>query len=203
MHADGSCRGVVQLNATGSDPDGDTLTYTWDDGSAGPSPVVALPLGDHVLTVTVSDGNGGRAQDSVLISVVDATPPSVDGSALGSTALWPPNHSMHVVGNVGSVLVTDNCDPATEVTWALFSDERDNAQGDGDTTCDASIDGLGDLHVRAERQGSGDGRVVTLVAVAEDASGNIVDWSGVVATVPPSAAARAVDSGTWYEPTCP
>ena len=57
----------VTLNGSGSfDPDGDPLTYTWRDSSnnvvaTGVTPTITLPLGVHVLTLTVDDGRGGTA----------------------------------------------------------------------------------------------------------------------------------------------
>jgi hypothetical protein len=66
------------LNGSGSsDPDGDVLTYNWAGPFAavgGVNPTVALPLGTHTLTLTVSDGKAA-ATDTVSIKVQDTTPP--------------------------------------------------------------------------------------------------------------------------------
>ena len=64
---------AITLNGSGSsDPDSDALTYTWTGafGSAtGANPSIALPLGSHTITLTVSDGKVS-ATDTVVIKVV-------------------------------------------------------------------------------------------------------------------------------------
>ena len=71
----------VLLNGTASsDSDGDPLTFTWTGpfGTVdGPTPSVRLPLGSHGITLSVSDGRGGSATDSVTVAVADTTPPEV------------------------------------------------------------------------------------------------------------------------------
>jgi hypothetical protein len=71
----------VTLDGTASsDPDSDPLTYRWTDsfGTAqGPTPEVTLPRGTHTVTLTVEDGNGESASDSVKITVADTKPPMV------------------------------------------------------------------------------------------------------------------------------
>ena len=68
------------VSAAGStDPDGDSLTFTWSEGattlavSSVPSATVGLPVGAHTLTLTVSDGFGGVATATTHVTVVDAT----------------------------------------------------------------------------------------------------------------------------------
>ena len=79
---------TVTLDGTGSsDPDGDSLTYTWVDSNGSPlggavvNPI--LSLGTHVFTLTVDDGNGGTASDTVSITLVD---PAASGSGTGGLA---------------------------------------------------------------------------------------------------------------------
>ncbi|MGH7167287.1 MAG: PKD domain-containing protein, partial [Nitrospiraceae bacterium] len=71
---------TVTLDGTASsDPDSDPLTSRWTDsfGTAqGPTPNVTLPLGAHTVTLTVEDGNGGSASDTVKITVADTKPPT-------------------------------------------------------------------------------------------------------------------------------
>lgn len=71
----------VTLNASGStDPDGNPLTFTWT-GPFGTLMGVTinptLALGMHTITLTVDDGRGGTASDTVLVTVQDTTPPAV------------------------------------------------------------------------------------------------------------------------------
>ena len=70
---------VTLDGTTSSDPDSDPLTFRWTDsfGTAqGPTPNVTLPLGAHTVTLTVEDGNGGSASDTVKITVADTKPPT-------------------------------------------------------------------------------------------------------------------------------
>ena len=93
VSAGDSCRATVTLNGTGSsDPEGDPLTYTWTTedllpppivlsggGSSGavtgPMPTGLVPVGSFTILLTVSDGKGGTATDTVRITVRDTTGP--------------------------------------------------------------------------------------------------------------------------------
>src|SRR5262249_42700881 len=137
---------TVQLDGSGSsDVDGQALTFTWTSPSfpsgvtlSGTTPVVTtppLPLGTHVITLTVADGVDGSAPDEVVVTVRDTTPPVLQ---LGGTALslWPPNHVFESL-DVSSFVVaaSDSCDAAIDRDAAHFSaatsDEPENGTGDG------------------------------------------------------------------------
>jgi hypothetical protein len=78
-----SCASVTLDGSGSSDPQGDDLTYTWTwtGGTAsGVQPVVSLPLGATEITLTVNDGKGGTASDTVTITVQDTIPPAIIGS---------------------------------------------------------------------------------------------------------------------------
>lgn len=83
------------LDGSGSsDPDGDMITYEWtgpfDGGTAsGAAPTVAFAeVGDHVVTLTVTDEFGAESTDTVVISVVHLTedPPSETSTTTSTTA---------------------------------------------------------------------------------------------------------------------
>ena len=69
----------VALNGNGSsDPDGDALTFTWSGPfgtTSGPTPVVLLPLGSNLVTLTLTDTAGATTTATVSIKVQDTTPP--------------------------------------------------------------------------------------------------------------------------------
>ncbi|MGH7167720.1 MAG: CARDB domain-containing protein [Nitrospiraceae bacterium] len=71
---------TVTLDGTASsDPDSDPLSFRWTDsfGTAqGPTPQVTMALGTHPITLTVDDGQGGSASDTVAITVADTKPPT-------------------------------------------------------------------------------------------------------------------------------
>ncbi|MGH9846754.1 MAG: PKD domain-containing protein, partial [Blastocatellia bacterium] len=75
----------VQLSAAASDPDGDTLLYSWTstggrivgDGTATVFDTAGLAPGDYTITVEVNDGCGCVAFDSKTIRVTTCPPLTV------------------------------------------------------------------------------------------------------------------------------
>ena len=167
----------VTLNGSGSfDPDGDPLTYTWRDSlnnvvATGVTPVITLPLGVHVLTLTVDDGRGGTSTDTVTITVVDTTAPTITNAAADPAQLWPPNHKMVPVAIQLSVADACDANPLCEIV-SVTSNEPIDGLGDGDTAPDWIVTGPLTLEVRAERSGTGSGRIYTITIRCTDHSGN-------------------------------
>src|SRR4029077_116716 len=65
------------------DPDGDSLTYRWQDGSTtlgiDSTLSVPLPIGAHTITLTVDDGHQKTGTIDVLVVVQDTTAPALSG----------------------------------------------------------------------------------------------------------------------------
>jgi len=192
---------TVQLGVSASDPDGDTLEYLWNvsdasvvlDDDASATPTGNFPFGDTMATVVVTDGRGGVAICDTTIRVQDTVPPEVSCTT-DVAALWPANHKM--VNVQVMVVVDDMCtDPSLIQLSAVTvsSDESDDHKGDGQTVGDVNgSDGfaapvdvapslafdsgsnmfVGTIALRAERDGSQDGRKYTLDVTAVDSSGN-------------------------------
>ena len=74
---------VLLDGSASSDPDNDVLTYVWREGDTvlGAEKQNTLPVqlayGAHTLTLTVSDGRGEAATDTVTVTVADRTPPAL------------------------------------------------------------------------------------------------------------------------------
>ncbi len=198
----------VTLDATGSsDPDGDELSYEWSvpagsgaslSSTTSATPTGTFPLGPTLVTLTVTDGNGGLSMDDVLITVEDSTPP-VLVCTTDAIALWPPNGEMKPVEI--TVVVSDAClSPSSmSVDCTVQSSEPDDATGDGATandvdghagyldpvdvtlTYDSTADAyVGIVYLRAERDGSDEGRIYSIVVDVADTSGNAGTASCVV-----------------------
>jgi len=120
-------------------------------------------------------------EPQVAYLCVDATAPAVSVS-VSPSELWPPNHKYVTVK--ATVSATDNADPnATIALVSVTSNEPDNGTGDGDTSNDIVIVNNTTFQLRAERSGSGTGRIYTITYKATDACGNSTVKSAAV-TVP-------------------
>jgi hypothetical protein len=85
--ADASGTVNVALNGSASsDPDGTIQSYQWNEGSivvaTGATPAVPLPVGEHTLTLRVTDDGGATDSDTVLITILAAPPQGDDVSIL-------------------------------------------------------------------------------------------------------------------------
>ncbi len=149
---------AVQLDGTGSsDPDGDPLTYTWTasgivfDNNHSATPTGQFPEGTTTVTLTVSDGLE-EDTDTVDITVVDTTPPSVtcpgDITQECTGGCGVPANADSLVAWFAEFSASDVCDdnltivndaPAcfplgtTVVTWTATDDANNQAQ------CSASV----------------------------------------------------------------
>ncbi len=188
----GASTEVVVDGSCSSDPDGDPLDYQWSsatctfDDATESSPMASCPLGVNTVTLVVTDPFGAMSTPfDALITVEDTTPPALSVSMSPDT-LWPPNHKLTPA--TANITAADACDvsPAVSLLSAV-SNEPDNAVGDGNTVNDIQAADIGtddrDLLLRAERQGSGNGRIYTITYQAEDASGNSGQQDATV-TVP-------------------
>jgi hypothetical protein len=138
--------------------------------------------GVTVVTWTATDASGNAAQCSATVTVVDTTPPDIEVSVMPQV-LWPPNHRMVPVEF--TVTVSDICDPDPEwILISVVSSEPDNDIGDGNTDGDIQEAEIGTpdttMLLRAERSGTGIGRIYTATYEATDCSGNSAEASANV-----------------------
>jgi len=134
-------------------------------------------------TLTCSATNAVGLSNSISVTIkIDKTPPTMTCSATPNS-LWPPNHKM--VNVTTSVTMNDSLSGASGFTLtSVTSNEPDEGLGDGDVANDiqgwaiGTADTAGSL--RAERSGSGTGRIYTLSYEGKDAAGNTTPCSVTV-----------------------
>lgn len=206
---------LVTLNGgASSDPDMDLLSYTWTQtggtavsltGANTQSPTFTAPnvgVGGTPLTfqLVVHDGQVGSAEDSVQIVIQNVNDPPVCTLAQASpNLLWPPNHMMVPVSILG---VTDPANEAVTITFgAVTQDEPVNGLGDGDTSPDAAVSG-NQILLRAERAGTGNGRVYKVLFTATNTDGAFCSGS-VKVSVPHSKKDPAIEGAQLYNSFAP
>lgn len=131
--------------------------------------VATLTVDTPGVTLTCSAQNGAGLSSSISVTIkIDQTPPTVACTA-SPNVLWPPNNKLKPV-NV-SVNVADSLSgPAGFTLVSVTSNEPDSGQGDvqGFVTGTPSTNG----QLRAQRLGSGNGRVYTFAYNGTDRAGN-------------------------------
>ncbi len=136
-----------------------------------------LPAQDAIYA---PDAYRSSDHDPVItgLSVCDEIAPTLEVSVTPDM-LWPPNHKYVTV--VPTITVSDNFDPNPMVTLvSVESNEPDDGLGDGDTPNDIVINSDGTFSLRAERSGTGDGRIYTITYQATDACGNSTQATATV-----------------------
>ena len=201
----------VILDGTGStDPDStpgandDIVSYDWYEGDiflgSGEFINYTFTLGEHNITLVVTDTHGETDDDEVIIIVQDTTPPEITMS-IEQDILWPPNHKMVNVGF--SFEVSDMGDTDPIILIQVTSDEpttTSSGAGGSKHTPDAKVTDDDKVSLRAERSGKGDGRVYQITLTASDLSNNSSARSLSV-KVNHNKKKDAVDSGQNYDAT--
>lgn len=127
----------------------------------------------------VASGSAGGGGLQAASCTPDLTPPVLSSNVATPNVLWPPNHKFVPVQIASSV--SDECDPNPRcVISSVSSNEPVNGLGDGDTSPDWVVTGASTLLLRAERSGTGTGRVYTVGSTCTDAAGNGVIGYAVV-----------------------
>jgi uncharacterized repeat protein (TIGR01451 family) len=135
----------------------------------------------------------GSNNTSTVVTVLNHNP--ICTTVTGGPDLWPPNHKLRLVTLTGA---TDpDGDPVTLTVSGVTQDEPLNGLGDGDTSPDALPGPTGSqVYLRAERSGTGDGRVYRIAFSGSDGQGGSCASTAIVG-VPhdQGKGSVAVDSG--------
>jgi len=121
-----------------------------------------------------------RVSDHDPVIVGLCTPPSLSVS-VSPDVLWSPNHKYQTV----EATFDATGDVASIMLLSVTSNEPDDGLGDGDTANDIVIVDNDTIQLRAERSGTGDGRVYTITYQATNTCGATVIATATV-TVPHS-----------------
>jgi len=195
------------------DTAGFLVAYNDDAGGLSPGSALAFEvLSDGNYFVAVS-GYGdptfegihnkfGRYALTISLVPVSApnAPPDCSAAAAMPEELWPPDRKMADVAIVG---VTDpDGDPVALTITSIFQDEP-LANSHADDTCgDGAGVGTGMASVRAQSDGTGDGRVYSIGFTATDADGGACSGTATVC-VPrdQSGNGTCVDQGPLFDST--
>jgi len=188
---------AILISGEVADFDGDALSYQWvkggvvlyEDAITAPAggAVVGIedlvinagdprfPLGENEVQLVVSDGTNSAVTETVIVNVQDTTAPSLAPTS-SLNMLWPANHELVPVTIWANG--ADNGGGNLFLTARVESSEPLDAAGDGSTEEDYVVTppdnaaGTVLVQLRAERSGTGDGRVYTVTITATDTSGN-------------------------------
>jgi hypothetical protein len=134
-------------------------------------------LGSNPLTYTATDAQGLESNCTSHVIVEDTTAPHITAVMPSPQTLWPANHEMfNVTVAVSTSDVCDIAEPICRIT-GVASSEPVESKGDGNTEVDWQWDagqrGTSlNVLLRAERDGSGSGRVYTVGVACVDEAGN-------------------------------
>lgn len=196
---------ITKVDLTTTPP---TLTNIFTGGSrgdfvaVGPDGCLYATQTDRILKVTNADGSClGPPLGPLFPSNPRNPPPVCTAASADPSLIWPPNHLMVPITISG---VTDpDGDPVTITATSVFQNEPvlQPGSGSGHTTPDAS---LSPLLVRAERDGTGSGRLYTITFNAADGKGGTC--AGEVKVCVPhdrGSGASCVDNGLLFNSLVP
>jgi hypothetical protein len=140
----------------------------------------SYPIGTTTITWTATDSglNTATATQDVIVS---APLPVITGESASPNVLWPPNHKMKDVTVTYST--TGGCGSVDCTISSIGSNEPVNGLGDGDAAPDWQLVDAHHVKLRAERGGSGTGRIYTITITCTD-SGSHTTSKNVTVTVP-------------------
>ncbi|QNA43133.1 CHRD domain-containing protein [Lacibacter sediminis] len=190
----GLCSASVAFEATVTGSPDYFITYKVDGKVIFPGYI--FPVGTTTVKATAING-GGISTCSFTVTVNDTEAPQIYDLKTDPVVLWPANGKMRIIkvttGTFADTLsadtlniidgVTDNCPGPINCVLSVISNEPVNGVGDGNTSPDWEIINNHIVKLRAERSGTGTGRVYTITMRCTDLAGNTSEETTTV-TVP-------------------
>jgi len=168
---------AVSFNVTSGPDTGATGNDTTDSSGEATFTFTNTPPAPGTDTIEAKDGSLTATATKDWIN----SPPDCSKVTLDNTLLWPPNHKFVEI-NASGATDSDVGDSATLVIDAIRQDEPVDDVGDGHTGPDAKLTSPASSKawVRAERSGTGDGRVYRVHYTATDTHGATCDGTATV-----------------------
>jgi hypothetical protein len=162
---------------------------------------------DETFTVGLSDAENASIADATGEGTIlndDSPNRAPDCSSVSATpaTLWPPKHDLRQISLAGAT--DEDGDAVTISVTSVTQDEPTNGLGDGDVSPDAAAAATSDsVLLRAERSGTGDGRVYRIAFEGTDPAGGACVGTVVVGVPRDMRGASAADSGGTFNSFTP
>ncbi|MDD9265571.1 discoidin domain-containing protein [Paenibacillus sp. GCM10023248] len=132
--------------------------------------------GTNTIEYQSKDKAGNLEEIKRVLVKIDKTAPEFQIN-LNKAVLWPANHELVTVTAETYGAVDGGAGIKSIILQSITSNEPDDGTGDGDTSQDIQHADLDQpdymFDLRAERSGSGEGRVYTITYIATDYAGNV------------------------------
>jgi hypothetical protein len=127
--------------------------------------------GETTVTYFATDAAGNEEAAKTLTVRLDETAPLIKGLPASTCSMWPPNHKMQQVAVVTAEDALSGVAPGSFQVTATSSEPSHPNDPDAIVTPDGA--GGFVVELRADRLGSGSGRLYLLTAEARDLAGNV------------------------------
>lgn len=197
VHADNAARVIVNGTAVGEQPQAEIFPNFQNPAeSFGTTNPAHFQTGTNTLDFDLRNF-GDPSGLNYLATVSFTTNAAPDCSTVTATGdLWPPNHTMRPVSVAGA---TDaDGDAVTLSVTGVTQDEPVAGTGNRHDP-DAELAGAGEVLLRAERDGGGDGRVYRIAYTAVDGKGGSCDGVAVSGVPHDRDGDPAADSGDVFD----